>query len=941
MLPPLASRLISSRPRLLVLVLALLLGAPAAAQTGLPGPLLSPPALPSTLPGGLPLPGLPPSAQQDILQRILNAGAGQAPVAPAPSQLQPAPTSLAPAAPPPLPEEPPSPAESFFAARGAAQPCQPAPCAPPLLRQFGYDSLRGQPMAAPAGLGFGALPEDYLLGRDDELVLAFRGRARQTLSLRVGRDGMLLVPDLAPVPAAGRSLREVRADLQSRTQRELPGSEVFVSVGQVRQIAVFVGGEVARPGLQALTSMASVLDALVAAGGVRRTGSLRAIRVEGGGERRVIDLYAVIAGEGTAPNLLLREGERIMVPPLGGAVAITGEVTRPGIYELPAGAAQAPLAAMLALAGEPLRPTGNRFLLQTTDAEGRRSLREIGPRDALRRGDALRVEPGTDVMSQELRLAGHVALPVTRAAGGRARTLRGLLSDPRLVKADPYARLGVVWRTDPRTRTRRFLPFDLGRVLQGGADMPLAESDEVILLGQPDVLFLASPGVQQAIRGDLPDAQPPGAALPAATLAGQQLAAAAGMPGTAAAVPPASPPQPGASCPALVQLAVASQASPRRFGHARAAGFPDLGLLPCPQLFLDYPTLLPFLLDQSVLLTGEVRLPGLYPILADTGLDAVLAAAGGATDTANLAAVELAREPVEQAGALPLSRSSIDLRSRNFAALRLSPRDAVRLPRGFGDRDTGPITLVGEFLRPGVYDIRRGERLSEVIARAGGLTPQAYPYGAVFSRESVRQRQQEGFQRTARELEQGLMQVAAGQAVAGMRGATDLSGAIQAGQALAQSLRQARAAGRMVVEANPVVLAGRPDLDVLMEPGDLVAMPKRPNEVTVVGAVLNPSSLQFASGWRAGEYVRAAGGRQRFADASRAFVVLPNGQSAPAGLGLWQSGGPPVPPGSTVVVPQDPSPYETWGFLRDLTQVLSQVALSSAALAVIVRSSGN
>src|SRR3712207_4422991 len=139
------------------------------------------------------------------------------------------------------------------------------------------------------------------------------------------------------------------------------------------------------------------------------------------------------------------------------------------------------------------------------------------------------------------------------------------------------------------------------------------------------------------------------------------------------------------------------------------------------------------------------------------------------------------------------------------------------------------------------------------------------------------------------------MQVAAGQAVSGVRGAACLGGAITAGKSLAGSLRQARAAGRMVVEANPVVLAGRPDLDVLMEPGDLVAMPKRPNEVTVVGAVLNPGSLQFATGWKAGEYVRAAGGEQRFADGSRAFVVLPNGQSTPAGLGAWQAGGPPTP----------------------------------------------
>jgi hypothetical protein len=169
----------------------------------------------------------------------------------------------------------------------------------------------------------------------------------------------------------------------------------------------------------------------------------------------------------------------------------------------------------------------------------------------------------------------------------------------------------------------------------------------------------------------------------------------------------------------------------------------------------------------------------------------------------------------------------------------------------------------------------------------------------------------------------------------------DIVGAITAGREMANALRQARAAGRMVVEANPVILAGRPELDVLMEPGDLLVMPKRPNEVTVVGSVLNPGSLQFATGWRATQYVRASGGPQRFADGGRAFVVLPNGTSTPAGLGPWQAGGPPVPPGSLIVVPQDPSPYENWGILRDLTAVFGQIAISAAALAVISRNRGN
>lgn len=872
------------------LVLRLVAAFLLACGTALAQPL-PPPALPPNLPGGNPLPSLPPEVQQQILQRILDASGGQAqPPTPGPGDRAARPIAR-PAAAPPAPDhaDPLSGAEAFFANRLDL---------PTPLRQFGYDTLRAGPVAPPP---LGAVPDGYVLGRDDEVVVVLRGRARAAHRVRIGRDGLLVLPDLAPIPAAGRTLRDLRAELAERANRELGGSEAFVSIGEIRQIGVLVAGEAERPGVVALPALASVLDALIAAGGVKRSGSLRAIRVDGPGGSRTLDLYSVLTGQGEAPDLTLREGERVAIPPLGPVVAIGGDVTRPGIYELPPGANAAALSVVLTLAGEPLRPAGNRFLRVGTDAGGRRSFTEIGPDALLRRGDAVLVQPSADVPANALRLVGHVTAPITRSSAGR-QTVRGLLSDPRLIRPDPYVRMGVVWRVEAATRVRRFIPFDLGRVLGGQANLTLAEADEVILLGQADVLWLASPPVQRALRGEAP--------------------------------------QGDATCPALQALSVAARSSPQRFAHARGAGFPDIGAPPCPAVFQSYPALLVYLLDNAVLIGGEARLPGLYPILENTGLDQVLAAAGGPADSADLSAVEFAREPTDTTGTIPLSRSLLDLRSRNFAAVRLSPRDTLRIPRGFGDREVGPVTLVGEFVRPGIYDIRRGERLSELIARAGGLTPYAYPYGAVFTRESVRLRQQDGFQRSARELEQSLLQVAGAQGMvgAGGRGGGDLGAAITAGRELAAALRDARAAGRMVVEMNPVILAARPELDVLLEPGDLIAIPKRPNEVTVVGAVLNPGSLQFQSGWRATDYVRAAGDLQRFADPSRAFVILPNGQSAPAGLSGWQAGGPPVPPGSLVVVPQDPSPYERWGFLRDVTQLLSQVSISAAALAVISRS---
>ena len=846
----------------------------AAAQSG--AQFLAPPSLPPSLPGGTNLPNLPPGAQRDIVARILETAIAQ-PTAP---------SALAPQAAPSTPRAAPSLSsiEAFFAERLEQAE----------LRQFGYDTFRGGAQPAPS---FGALPGSYILGPGDEVVVALRGRARQTLSVRIGRDGMLLLPELAPIPAAGRSLADLRADMEARAARELGGSEVFLSIGQIRQISVFVGGEVMRPGFQTLTALASVLDALAAAEGVRRSGSLRAIRIEGPAGSRQVDLYPLLADAPGEADLTLREGERILVPPLGGVVAIAGDVARPGIYELPARQGAMPLEDALVLAGGPLRPSGNRLLVQQSDAQGRRSFAELAVSASLKRGDALLVRPGADVAANTIRLSGHVAMPITRAAGGRqGLTVRGLIADHRQLGPDPYTRFAVVLRPDQRSGQRHLLPFDLARSLEGRGGPALRDGDEVIVFARADIQWLSSSAIQRALRGEATAMQ-------------------------------------GGECVALTQIAQAAQASPARFAHARATGFPEMGEARCPRIFQEVPELAGFLLDHAALMTGEVRAPGLYPMLENTPLADALSIAGGATALGNAGAADVARDVPNPALTGQVTRVSL-----GGGARLVSPRQSLRIPRREDALDTGPVLLLGEFRNPGSYELRRGERLSEVIARAGGLTPEAFPYGAVFTRESVRQRQQEGFARTARDLESSLVQLASGQALPGSRGGTaDVGGAMRAGRELAATMREARAAGRVVVEANPVILLARPDLDILMEPGDVIAMPKRPQDVTVVGAVLNPGSLPFRQGWRAAEYIQASGGAQRFADSSRVFVVMPNGEAAPAGQGFLESGGPPLAPGSLVMLPQDPAPFETWGYIRDMTQILGQLTISSAALAVIAR----
>lgn len=888
---------------------------PALAQA--PGTLTSPPALP----------GLPPGVPADAVQRALQAFGGRAPMPgemPQQGQLPQLQPQAAPEVPQPAAGDPLSEIERFFNER--------LPATLPRVRQFGYETLTAYGATLPqAG---GVLSDEYVLGPGDELAVTFRGRVRSAVTVRVDRDGRVVLPDLAPVPATGRTLRDFRVDLEARVARELPGTEVFLTVANVRQVTVFVGGEVNRPGLHQTTSLSSLLDALALAGGVRRTGSLRAVQVISGRNARTVDLYAVLVG-GTLPDLTLLAGDRVLVPAIGPTLAVVGDVARPAIYEMAPGAAATgvtpSLSEVLALAGGTLRPAGNRYTLFDYDAAGRRTLTEITGARPMRRGDLVMVGPAASASVGQVRIAGHVIGAETRARAATP-TLRRLIGDPRTIRPDPYSRMVVLARTAPTSRDRSFRGFDLAAVLAGRVDERLRDEDELLILSTQDIAFLSGPLVQRALSGVVPTAPVVPAAAP-----GLQPALGTLPTGIAPAATA------GDECPALVQLALTTQQSPQRFAHATGFPFAETAQVSCPPLFREFPDLLGFLIDNSIAVTGEVARPGLYPVLPGVGLDALVAAAGGLTRSADLANVELSRQPFEGTGGAlsPLERRTLDIRSGNLSAVRLSPRDTIRLPRAFSDRDVGPVRVLGEVVRPGTYDIRRGERLSDLIARAGGITAQAYTFGAVFTRESARARQQDGFQRAAREIETALMAMMAGQAQPGMAASSgrggDVGEAIRAGRELAAGLRTAPAAGRMVIEANPAMLVARPELDILLEPGDMLVIPKRPGDVAVVGSVLNPGALQFATGRTAREYVRQAGGLARFSDPGRAFVVLPNGTARPAGISGWNLSSEPIPPGSLIVVPQDPAPYETWGMIRDLTGIFTQVAISAAALAVIAR----
>jgi protein involved in polysaccharide export with SLBB domain len=131
-------------------------------------------------------------------------------------------------------------------------------------------------------------------------------------------------------------------------------------------VSVTVAGEVNSPGVKQATGLSTPLDALVLALGVKKSGSLRNIRIVRGGRIIPYDLYHVLLNDGSAPQVLLQDGDRIVVPTLGKVAAVSGWVRRPGIYELRPGQDAISLQELLRLGGG-LQVRGNfRYALQTS-----------------------------------------------------------------------------------------------------------------------------------------------------------------------------------------------------------------------------------------------------------------------------------------------------------------------------------------------------------------------------------------------------------------------------------------------------------------------------------------------------------------------------------------------------------------------------------------------
>ena len=239
------------------------------------------------------------------------------------------------------------------------------------------------------------------------------------------------------------------------------------------------------------------------------------------------------------------------------------------------------------------------------------------------------------------------------------------------------------------------------------------------------------------------------------------------------------------------------------------------------------------------------------------------------------------------------------------------------------------IKLTGEFINPGEYSIQSGDTILDIINRAGGLSERAYFQGAIFLRESVAESQKEAYLRSADQLENTIIDVITKDTIDEVTEFT-----LSPISNLINRLRSEEPIGRMVINLDLLKLKTDPFANFQVQDGDTLYLPKRPHYVSIVGEVLNSTTVAFNPELEVDDYIKLAGGLSDSADSDKIFVVYPDGKSSLVKKSYFRSSVN-LLPGSTIVISRDSRPFDIINITQIVTPILADLATSAAAIAAL------
>lgn len=707
------------------------------------------------------------------------------------------------------------------------------------------------------------VPASYVLGPGDEIVIDVWGSTNSHVVATIGNDGSISAFDLGPVYLSGMTVDKAESYLKNQLSRIYSGlstsngeTNLRLSVGKIKGVVVNITGEVAVPGAYTIPSLSSITSAIFMAGGVTDNASVRNIALYRAGRKvSSFDLYAFIFKGKLDQNTRLQDGDIINVEPYSNVVSISGAITRPMRYEMKA---DETIEDLIVYAGG-FKTDARKDEVNVTRVNGNGSTGESNDVKKgafasfkLKDADEVSVRSTPKVLANRVTLGGNVVYPGSYAISGKISNVKELISAAGGLREGAYMERGQIERLDDNLLTT-YLSFDLKKVMDGTEIIPLVREDKVTIFSQTDFTedlnvtvtgYVTEPGTftfhegmttADAIvlaHGIRMDAYKGRGQINRTDEDGSQIILSFN-----------------------VQAAIdGTEAIPLKRGD-------EVRIFSRREL----------LQDATVTISGEVTAPQTFTYRDGMTLMDLVMMAGGFTNGADLTNLEIATRGGRERGEVMALDVETDASALEYP---LKPYDAVSVRRLTFFKPQTTVTVDGEVITPGTYVVDKAEvRLSDVLARVGGFTEEAYIHGARLTRMLTEEEQVR--QETA---------VMIANQNRGINDTIDVA-----------SLQDHYSVG---IELDKALDKPGSKYDIVLRAGDIISVPAYNSTVKISGGVFYPNVVQYdqRAGWRA--YVAQAGGFTKLARKRKTYAIHLNGKVSTVRHGMS------VEPGSEIVVPE-------------------------------------
>lgn len=829
---------------------------------------------------------------------------------------------------------PPQDIEAIFKANDPEQP-------------FGYKLFAGMPSTQQVTSNM-AVPADYRLGPGDTLVVTFYGKESERYDVEVDRSGQIIIANMQPLQVLGMSFAQVQELIKNQVQQQLIGVQAAVSMSQLRSMHIYVTGEAYKPGTYTVNSLTTAMQALFLSGGVTDIASLRNVQVKRAGNVvSELDLYQFLIHGDASGDVVLQAGDVVFIPSRNNLVKISGKVLRPGLYELKN---EKNLTEVMQLAGGKLAQ-GYADAIQVERFAGGKKVNQtiewqVADNFVVQNGDHIQVQEVSGIVRDSIMLVGAVARPGYYQWFDGITVVDVLKNRDSSVLPITDVNYSLVIRSDDSNQNLSLYQFNLAKAFAGSSEdnFQLEKNDTILVFSSYEDAAEEALQLTNFIDSNEDRLQKERDALVAEYqrnyLRNLVKSSKSDEPASAANARGQDQQRTQANAPVdeqafiialhqrlLADFTTSVDQAPSYKTYSRFSRTMLLGPLYSrmqyqAQRLSEYPL---------VLVSGEVRFPGLYPRTENATVASLIAAAGGLKESAFLQRAEITRTE-QKNGQLVSDYFSINLAEALAGKhVPLKGRDSLHVLTIPEWNTTVRVTLEGEVRFPGTYTVRRGETLSALVQRAGGLTEYAFANGAVFTRTELQKLESERMLQLAQDLRREM----SSSMITGSGNSTSVS--YSELNQLLSDLTNVTPVGRLVIDL-PYILSGSTGADVQLKDGDRLVVPSQRNTVNVIGEVQLASAHIYDGSLSAQDYLRRAGGLRKKADDERIFIVKANGgvemmaNTSWFGFGNSQQR---LEPGDTIVVPLDTKFKDNMTLWRDATQILYQTGVALAAVATL------